>query len=69
MECCKMLRVSVVLYAESLRFSVTLLCPNMYGLIFRISVTFSVPDQGVLGPVPPGDRNLTGRQPSGNLLP
>ena len=23
------------------------------GLIFRISVTFSVPHQGVLGPVPP----------------
>jgi hypothetical protein len=29
----------------------------------------SVPDPGVLGPVPPGDRDLTGRQPSGNYLP
>jgi hypothetical protein len=28
----------------------------------------SVPDQGVLGSVPPGNRDFTGRQPSGNLL-
>jgi hypothetical protein len=31
--------------------------------------TCSVPDQGVLGPFPTGDRDLTGRQPSGTLLP
>lgn len=29
----------------------------------------SVPDQGILGRVPPGDRDLMGRQLSGNLLP
>ena len=33
------------------------------------AVSDSVPDQGVLGPVPPGDRDLTGRQPGGTLLP
>jgi hypothetical protein len=29
----------------------------------------SDPNQGVLGPVPPGDKDRTVRQPSGNVLP
>ena len=29
----------------------------------------SVPDQGILDPVPPSDRDLTGRQPSSDMLP
>jgi hypothetical protein len=33
-----------------------------------IDYNCSVSDQGVLGPVPPGDRDLTGRHPSGAAL-
>jgi hypothetical protein len=35
----------------------------------RVWFSCSVPDQGVLDPVSPSDRDLTCRQPSGNLLP
>ena len=36
-----------------------------YDSVRYIYYNCSVPDQGVLGPVPPGDRDLTGRHPSG----
>ena len=38
-------------------------------LLNSIRNTCSVPEQGILGPVPPGERDLTGRQLSCDLLP
>ena len=42
MEFCRMLHISVLLCADILRSSSTLLCPNKYLLILRISVTIYI---------------------------
>jgi hypothetical protein len=41
-----------------------------YRIHDRDTIYCCVPEQGVLGPIlPPGNRDLTGRQPSGTLVP